>query len=222
MHVRSCVRCCDECPSPNPPQIVPVMYSPTCCPRAEPTPPPRAGRASPHSGVAKRAVFQKGGFGGFGACSPGTKTGTRVHSDVPPERKPERGYVRMFPRNEKPERGYFRQTTLLRNCPFVSSRHMNPPPILCWHPGPATRKQLWDLPLGRTTPQELHKQTSSGGPQLISKMASLRGVVNSWSLSVKRDSVNLHQMASFSVHWCNRCCFTRRNSLHRSPRVFTF
>ena len=71
---------------------------------------------------------QKGGFqkGGFGGCSPGTKTGTRVHSpkppfwkppfylpmtlfgvdkrvvskrvvsaDVPPERKPERGYVRQ-------------------------------------------------------------------------------------------------------------------------------
>ena len=29
-------------------------------------------------------------------CLPRTKTGTRVHSDVPPERKPERGYVRMF------------------------------------------------------------------------------------------------------------------------------
>ena len=52
--------------------------------------------------------IQKGGFGG---CSPGTKTGTRVHSDVPPvpgpktrtrvrshvtpERKPERAYVRQ-------------------------------------------------------------------------------------------------------------------------------
>ena len=39
------------------------------------------------SGVDKRAVFQKGGFGG---CSPGTKTGTRIRSHVPPERKPER------------------------------------------------------------------------------------------------------------------------------------
>ena len=37
-------------------------------------------------------VFQKGGFGG---CSHGTKTGTRVRSHVPPERKPERGYVRQ-------------------------------------------------------------------------------------------------------------------------------
>ena len=50
--------------------------------------------------------FRKGGFGG---CSPGTKTGTRVHSDVPPERKPEQVYIRMFPQNEKPERGYVRQ-----------------------------------------------------------------------------------------------------------------
>ena len=54
--------------------------------------------------------------------------------DVPPERKPERGYVRMFPRNEKLERGYvrmfprnenqnegaFAKTTLLRNRPFIS------------------------------------------------------------------------------------------------------
>ena len=54
------------------------------------------------SGVAKRVVFQKGGFGG---CSPGTKTGTRAHSDVPPEGKPEQGYVRMFPRNENQNEG---------------------------------------------------------------------------------------------------------------------
>ena len=35
-------------------------------------------------GVAKIVVFQKGGSGG---CSPGMKTGTRVHLDVPSERK---------------------------------------------------------------------------------------------------------------------------------------
>ena len=29
-------------------------------------------------------------------------------ADVPPERKPERGYIRMFPRNGKTERGYVR------------------------------------------------------------------------------------------------------------------
>ena len=33
------------------------------------------------SGVEKRVVLQKGGFGG---CSPGTKTGTRAHSPKPP------------------------------------------------------------------------------------------------------------------------------------------
>ena len=32
--------------------------------------------------------------GTFG-CSPGTKTGTRVRSHVPPERRPERGYIRQ-------------------------------------------------------------------------------------------------------------------------------
>ena len=48
--------------------------------------------------------WQKGGFGG---CSPRTKTGTRVHSDVLPERKPERGYIRMFPRNENRNEGTF-------------------------------------------------------------------------------------------------------------------
>ena len=71
---------------------------------------------SPHpdpsdSGVDKRVVFQKGGFGGG---SPGTKTGTRVHSDVPPERKPKRGYVRIFPRNENRNEG-----TFTKNRPFV-------------------------------------------------------------------------------------------------------
>ena len=46
------------------------------------------------------------------------KTGTRVHSDVHPERKPERGYVRMFPRNETGTRAHspkppFYETALL-------------------------------------------------------------------------------------------------------------
>ena len=55
-------------------------------------------------GVDKRVVCQKGGFG---RCSPGTKIGTRVHSDVffgtktgtrvrshvAPERKQERGHI---------------------------------------------------------------------------------------------------------------------------------
>ena len=37
-----------------------------------------------NAGVDKRVGFQKGGFGG---CSPGTKTGTRVRSRVPPGTK---------------------------------------------------------------------------------------------------------------------------------------
>ena len=95
----------------------------------------------PHLATADRTVFsvaslwgwQKGGFqkGGFGGCSPGTKNRTRVHSDVPPERKPERGYVRMFPWTKtrtrvrshvpperKPERGYVRQNHPFKKPPF--------------------------------------------------------------------------------------------------------
>ena len=62
-------------------------------------------------GVAKRAAFQKGSL-----------------ADVPPERKPERGYVRrnenrrrgyvrMFPRT-KPERGHIHQNRAFKNSPF--------------------------------------------------------------------------------------------------------
>ena len=50
---------------------------------------------------------------------PGTKTGTTVYSDIPPERKPEGGYV---PRNENRNEGTFAKTTLLRNRPFVFQR----------------------------------------------------------------------------------------------------
>ena len=45
-----------------------------------------------------------------------------VLADVPPERKPERGYIQMFPRNENRNEGTFAKTTLFRNRPFVSSR----------------------------------------------------------------------------------------------------
>ena len=45
-----------------------------------------------------------------------------VLADVPPEPKPERGYVRMFPRNENSNEGTFAKTTLLRNRPFIGSR----------------------------------------------------------------------------------------------------
>ena len=44
--------------------------------------------------------------GTFGCC-PGTKAGS--------------SYLRMFPQNNNTERGHVRQTTLLRNRPFVSS-----------------------------------------------------------------------------------------------------
>ena len=73
------------------------------------------------SGVDKRVAFQKGGFGG---CSPGTKTGTRAHVDVPPERKTGReGTFACSPgtkRGEKRNEGTFAKTTLLRNRPLVS------------------------------------------------------------------------------------------------------
>ena len=69
-----------------------------------------------YSGVAKRVVFQKGGFDG---CSPGTKPGTRVHSDVPPTTKTGGG-CRMFPRSQNRNEGTFAKTNLLGNRPFVS------------------------------------------------------------------------------------------------------
>ena len=43
-----------------------------------------------------------------------------VLADVPPERKPERGYVRMFPRNENRNEGTFGKPTLFQNRPFFS------------------------------------------------------------------------------------------------------
>ena len=48
-------------------------------------PPPFCGRVNEVvSGVRNMVVFKKGGYGG---CSPGTKTGTRVHLDVSPGTK---------------------------------------------------------------------------------------------------------------------------------------
>ena len=43
-----------------------------------------------------------------------------VLADVPPERKPERGYIRMLGRNENRNEGAFAKTTFLRNRPFIS------------------------------------------------------------------------------------------------------
>ena len=67
------------------------------------------------------AGSQKGGFpkGWFWRMFPrNEKIGTSVRSDVPPERKPERGYVRLFPRNETGTRAHspkppFYETALL-------------------------------------------------------------------------------------------------------------
>ena len=50
------------------------------------------------------------------------KTGTKVHSDVRPERKPEQGYIRMLSWNETRNEGTFAKTTLLRNRPSISQQ----------------------------------------------------------------------------------------------------
>ena len=80
--------------------------------------------------------------------SRGTKTGTRVHSDAPPERQPERGYVRMFPWNEKtgtrvrsPKPPFYETAAPL--CPLELAWAMNILPFsgfTCMHPywGPPT------------------------------------------------------------------------------------
>ena len=81
----------------------------------------------------QKGGFQKGWFWrmfprnekwyeGTFACFPGTNSGMRVHSHVSPERKTERGHVRMLPQNENRNEGTFAKTTLLRNRPFISSR----------------------------------------------------------------------------------------------------
>ena len=69
------------------------------------------------------AIFggtQKGGFqkGGFGGCSPGTKTGKRVRSDVPPERKTGTRVRSHVPPERKAERGYIRQNHPFTKAPF--------------------------------------------------------------------------------------------------------
>ena len=66
-------------------------------------------------GGAQKGGFQKGGFGG---CSPGTKAGTRVRSDVPPGTKTGTRVRSHVPPERKPERGYIRQNHPLRKPPF--------------------------------------------------------------------------------------------------------
>ena len=81
------------------------------------------------------------------------KTGTRVHSDVPPKRKPERGYIRMFPRNENRNEGTFAKTTLLRNRPILSPSNFYDKTLLlndCIFPiTSASKKENSDLGLAR-------------------------------------------------------------------------
>ena len=73
---------------------------------------------------------QKGGFPKewFWRMFPGTKTGTRVHSDVPQERNRNEGRFACSPGTKNRNEGTFTKTILLRNRPFVSSRII---PIFC-------------------------------------------------------------------------------------------
>ena len=56
--------------------------------------------------------------GGFGGCSPGTNTGTRVRSDVPPEQKIGTRVRSHVPPERKPERGHIRQNHPFTKLPF--------------------------------------------------------------------------------------------------------
>ena len=67
------------------------------------------------SGVDTRVVFQKGGFSG-------TETGTRIHSDVPLERKPGTRACSNVPQNENRNEGTFAKTTLP---PFCQPSRLN-------------------------------------------------------------------------------------------------
>ena len=60
--------------------------------------------------------FPKGWF--WRMCSPGTKTGTRAHSDVPPERKPGTRVRSHVPPERQPERGHVRQNHPFTKPPF--------------------------------------------------------------------------------------------------------
>ena len=88
--------------------------------RTPPSPPPSRKKykidlqCPPRIDGSQKGGFQKSGFGG---CSPVSKTGTRVHSDVPRYQTPERGYMRMFPgtksRNEGTFTNFFYEAALL-------------------------------------------------------------------------------------------------------------
>ena len=61
----------------------------------------------------RRNIRQNHPFGNHPFVNPrGNGFAEGFLADVPPERKPERGYVRMFPRNEIRNEGTFAKTTL--------------------------------------------------------------------------------------------------------------
>ena len=60
------------------------------------------------SGVGRRVVFQKGGFGG---CSSGTKSGTRVPSDVPRNENRNKGTFACSPGMKNRNEGSLSKTT---------------------------------------------------------------------------------------------------------------
>ena len=59
-------------------------------------------------GVLAEENFSEFSFCSFRGLPKGWFSERVVLAHVPPERKPERGYIRMFPRERKPERGYVR------------------------------------------------------------------------------------------------------------------
>ena len=126
---------------------------------------------------------QKGGFqkGGFGGCSPGTKTRTRVRSDVPSDRKTGTR-VRMFPRNENRNEGTFAkppfdETALLSpgdlsaNCTWVKPGRFGSFFVLCFlalggHclqmlclPGFGTHANTQNLPHFRASPASIQEHS---------------------------------------------------------------
>ena len=60
--------------------------------------------------MSEERIFREAGFSkrvGFGGCSPGTKTGTRVHSDVSPGTKTGTRAHSHVTRNENRNEGTF-------------------------------------------------------------------------------------------------------------------
>ena len=60
-----------------------------------------------------------------------SKTGTRVHLDVPRYQKPERGYMRRFPGTRNRNEGTFAKTALLRSRPELFPLELECTPNCC-------------------------------------------------------------------------------------------